>query len=326
MNRIVTMLITAGVFAGSLIFAQESGRRNRGQDRGTRAPMQMSVEDAQKWSDVQTQLKKKYPDRFAEIEKLAQTNIAQAMQKMTQLAREAKIAIPQRGRGPRGAGFGGRGPRGEGFGGGRGPRGEGFGPRGEGFGGGRGPRGGFGGGNMRGGFGMMGNQRAEAEKQIKEKFPKEYDEIVKAREQAEEKLQALAQKADVKLPLTQEAMMKKMAGIRTKYQAEFEEIRKMRQSDPQGAMERSAEIFRREGIEMPRMGRFNAPDGDRNGPPQARRGNARQDMQKKIALIRKAYPEEMKKLDELRKEDPGKFREELRKLSRRYDRENPSGK
>lgn len=294
MNKIVTMLVTAGLFAGSMIYAQESGRRNRGQNRGQRGPMmQMTAETAQKWSDVQSQLKKKFPEKFAEIEALAQTNIAQAMEKMTRLAREAKIAtpMPQRGRG-------GRGGRGEGFGGGR------------------------------GGFGMMGSPRAEAEKRIKAKFPKEYEEIVKAREQAEENLQALAKKADVKLPLTQEAQMKKMAEIREKYKTEFEEIRKMRQTDPQGAMERTAEIFKREGIEMPRMGmgRFGAPNEGRKAPQQARRGNARQDMQKKMELLRKAYPEEMKKLDELRKEDPAQFRNELRKLSKRYDSENPQAK
>ena len=173
---------------------------------------------------------------------------------------------------------------------------------------------------------MMGNQRAEAENQIKAKFPKEYEAIDKARNQAEEQLQALAEKAGVKLPLTQDAMMKKMAGIREKYKAEFEEIRKLWQSDPQAARERTAEIFRREGIEMPMMGQqgFRRPGGESgmNTPPPQRRGNAGQDTRKKIEQIRKAYPEEMKKLQPLRKEDPQKFREEMKKLAERYDREH----
>ena len=42
----------------------------------------------------------------------------------------------------------------------------------------------------------------------------------------------------------------------------------------------------------------------------------------KIAEIRKAYPEEMKKLEEIRSEDPAKFRQELRKLADRYEREH----
>ena len=320
MNRIVSMLVTAGLFAGSILLAQEGGRRGRGQNRGGRPQMQMQMneETAKKWSDVQAQLKKKYPDKFAEIEKLAQTNLAQANMKMIQLARQAKLNIPM----PGGRGFRGRGGQGGGgFGGGRG----GFGP-GEGFGGGRGGFGrgeGFGGG--RGGFGgmgMMGNrERVEAEAKIKAKFPKEYAAIEKSREQAEEQLQALAKKADVKLPLTMEARMKKMAAIREKYKAEFEEIAKLRESDPQAARERTAEIYKREGLDMPMMPDFRRQgNGDRNQPPQARRGNPMQ----KFEAIRKAYPEEMKKIAPLRQDDPAKFRAELRKLAERYDREHPA--
>ena len=304
MKRIAVMLVAAGLLTGSLISAQENGRRNR----GNRPPMQMNAETARKWSDVQTQLKKKCPEKFAEIEKLAQTNIALAMQKMNQLAREAKISLPQMQRG----GFGGRGGRGEGFGG-----------RGEGFGGPRGGRGGFGGG--RGGFGMMGNnQRAEAEKQIREKFPKEFADIEKTKEQAEAQLQELAKKAGVKLPLTQEAMMKKMAAVREKYKAEFEEIRKLRESDPQTARERTAEIFKREGIEMPMMNFRRPDDNNQANRPQPRRSNPGQDIRKKIEQMRKAYPEEMKKIQQLRSEDPQKFRQAMKKLADRYDREHGS--
>ena len=169
---------------------------------------------------------------------------------------------------------------------------------------------------------MMGNrERAEAEAKIKAKFPKEYAAIEKSREQAEEQLQALAKKADVKLPLTMEARMKKMAAIREKYKAEFEEIAKLRESDPQAARERTAEIYKREGLDMPMMPDFRRQgNGDRNPTPQARRGNPMQ----KFEAIRKAYPEEMKKIAPLRQEDPQKFRAELRKLAERYDREHPA--
>jgi len=321
MNRIVSMLVTAGLFAGSILLAQEGGRRGRGQNRGNRPRMQMQMDEetAKKWSDLQSELKKKYPDKFAEIEKLAQSNLAEANMKMIQLARQAKLTLPQMGGRGGFRGRGGQGGEREGFGRGRG----GF-ERGEGFGGGRGGfgRGGFGGG--RGGFA---NPRAEAEKQIKEKFPKEFAAIEKAKEQAEEQLQALAKKADVKLPLTQEAMMKKMAAVREKYKAEFEEINKLWQEDPQAARERTAEIFKREGIEMPGMGmNFRRPDNNSqaNRPPQPRRGNAGQDMRKKMDQMRKAYPEEMKKIQALRQEDPQKFREEMKKLADRYDREHGS--
>ena len=306
MNRITAMLVAAGLITGTMLMAQENGKRNRNQNRGSRAPMQMTAEMSRKWSDIQAQLKKKYPEKFAEIEKLAQTNLAEAMQKLVQLAREAKIATPMQPRGR--GGFGGRdGQRGE--------RAEGFGQNG-GF---RGRAEGFG---QRGGMGMPGARRAEAENQIKAKFPKEYEAIEKSREQAEEQLQALAGKAGVKLPPTPEAAMKKLAAIREKYKTEFDEIRKLRESDPKAAMERTMEIFQREGMEMPMMN-FRRPDGHRNLPAQTRRGNPMQDMRKKLDLLRKTYPDEMKKIQGLRTDDPQKFREELKKLSDRYDREHP---
>ena len=95
MNKFIVSFVTAGLLAGGMLFAQENGRRGRGnQNRsGSGRPQmqQRSEENAKKWADVQSQLKKKYPEKFAEIEKLAGTNIAEAMRKMTELAREAKI-------------------------------------------------------------------------------------------------------------------------------------------------------------------------------------------------------------------------------------------
>lgn len=320
MRKIVAIMVTAGICVSSMLFAQDGGgRRNRdrgaqrgerGPRQGNRGPMQMNPEMFKKWAEVQAQVKEKYPEKYAEIEKLAKTNLAEANMKLLLLAREANISLPMGQR---------RGGRGEGgFGGGRG----GMGPGGFGGFGGRGGMGpgGFGG---RGGFGggMMGNRRrTEAENQIKAKFPKEYAEIEKAREQAENQLQELAKKADVELPPTQEAMMKKMAAVREKYKTEFDEIEKMRETDPQLARERTMDIYRREGIEMPMMN-FGRPGGNRGPePPQARRGNPMQ----KLAEIRKAYPEEMKKIMPLRKEDPKKFREEMKKLAERYDKEHPA--
>ena len=105
----------------------------------------------------------------------------------------------------------------------------------------------------------------------------------------------------------------------------IEEIDKLRQEDPQAARERTNEIFKREGIEMPMMGMggFRRQEGNSQQPArQPRRGNAGQDMRKKMDQIRKAYPEEMKKLQALREEDPQKFRQEMKKLADRYDREH----
>ena len=118
--------------------------------------------------------------------------------------------------------------------------------------------------------------------------------------------------------------MKKMAAVREKYKAEFEEIRKLRESDPQAARERTAEIFKREGIEMPMMNFRRPDDNSQANRPQPRRSNPGQDIRKKIEQMRKAYPEEMKKIQLLRSEDPQKFRQEMKKLADRYDREHGS--
>lgn len=161
------------------------------------------------------------------------------------------------------------------------------------------------------------DQRENVEAKLKEKYPAEYAEIEKLRAEADAKLQALAKKAGVQLPLTPEAMRRKMMEIRTRYPKEFEEIDKLRKTDPRAAREKMQEIYRKEGIGFPavqdrRHDRFGA------NQPSPRRGNPME----KFKQIRAAYPEEMKKLDELRREDPGRYREEMRKLAERYEREH----
>lgn len=163
--------------------------------------------------------------------------------------------------------------------------------------------------------------RETAEAKLKEKYPAEYAEIEKLRDEAETKLQALAKKAGVQLPFNPETMRKKMTAVRAKYPKEFEEIDKLRKTDPRAAREKMQEIYRKEGIEFPAMqdrrhDRFGA------NQPSPRRGNP----MVKIQQIRAAYPEEMKKLDELRRDDPGRYREEMRKLAERYEREHAKAK
>ncbi len=163
------------------------------------------------------------------------------------------------------------------------------------------------------------DQRENVEAKLKEKYPKEFAEIDKLRNEAETKLQALAKKAGVQLPLNPETMRKKMTEIRAKYPKEFEEIDKLRKTDPRAAREKMQEIYRKEGIEFPAMpDRRHDRFGANPNQPYPRRGNPME----KLQQIRAAYPAEMKKLDELRRNDPGRYREEMRKLAERYEREH----
>lgn len=163
------------------------------------------------------------------------------------------------------------------------------------------------------------DQRENVEAKLKEKYPKEFAEIDKLRNEAETKLQALAKKAGVQLPLNPETMRKKMTEIRAKYPKEFEEIDKLRKTDPRAAREKMQEIYRKEGIEFPAMpDRRHDRFGANPNQPSPRRGNPME----KLQQIRAAYPAEMKKLDELRRNDPGRYREEMRKLAERYEREH----
>ena len=199
------------------------------------------------------------------------------MEKMRALAKEGKIETPKPGRGGR-EGFARNGREG-----GEGSQQDGppsFGERGDGF-------------RPGGGFNRQ-NPRAEAEEQLKKQFPAEYAEVEKLRASSEEKLQALAKKANVKLPETMETMRVKMAAVREKYKAEFAEIDKLRETDPRAAMDRTREIYKKEGVEfggMMGMGR-GGMTGERSEQPQVQRRTNSID---KLNQVRRKYPEEMAK-------------------------------
>ena len=72
MNKIIAMFVAAGVVTGGFTFAQGNESRDRNRPRPA---MRMGSGMTGKWGEIQTQLKKKYPEKFAEIEKIAQTNM-----------------------------------------------------------------------------------------------------------------------------------------------------------------------------------------------------------------------------------------------------------
>ena len=68
MNKIAAMLIVSGLLAGGTVFAQQNRNRGGRGERGGERTRMSTEETNKKWADVQSQLKKKYPEKFAEIE------------------------------------------------------------------------------------------------------------------------------------------------------------------------------------------------------------------------------------------------------------------
>ena len=225
MKRTIIAAAMLLVFACGVLSAQGPGRQRSRRGGDTR----MQQDSSEEWAKAQAELKKKYPEKYKEIEKLQATNLFAAMEKMRELASEASVTLP----GSRRGNWGGR------------------------------PGGMPGGMRMPGGMGMMGNMRnprAAAEAELKAKYPAEYAEIEKQRILAENKLEELAKKANVKLPATAESIRLKMEELKNsgKYKAEFEEIEKLRTSDPRAAFMKTRELMAKAGIEMP--GESDAPD------------------------------------------------------------------
>ena len=176
-------------------------------------------------------------------------------------------------------------------------------------------RGGMGSRGMFGGMSLF--QRFKAEQDISQKFPQEYAEAEKQLFEAEAKLKELAKKAKVELP---DSMEGKLRELKHKQPEAFAKI--VSEEDNRKAMRDAMQLAKDNGIELfsgMRGGmRGGRPEGgERPAPEQERRRSGRVNFDK----LRKLYPEEMKKLDELRTSDPQAFRDGLRELNRKMESE-----
>lgn len=275
MKKTALFLMAASVFAAGTLLAQGPDFR-RGGERGMhRGNMEdFRAKKSESWAKAQAELKKKAPEKYAEIEKLQSKNLLDAMNKMRELATEQGIELPgNRMRGGMTAG-----PR-RGFDSNREARGN----------------------MMRGG---RGNERAVIEAKLKKEYPEDYAKIEQTRLNAEEQLQALAKKANVKLPETFESARLKMNQLKTKFPKEFEEIEKLRKENPRAAEEKTRELAKKAGIELPA---FNRPREER-GRQENRRG------ENPVAELYRKYPEKMKELEKLKRTSPEEYRQQVRKL------------
>ncbi len=143
----------------------------------------------------------------------------------------------------------------------------------------------------------------------RQKFPKELDEALKQLAEAEKKVAELAKKAKVELPESNES---KLRQIQAKKPAEFAKL--VNEEDFRKAFMGLRDLAQEAGVEFggmmgprqrgPRGAEGARPDGGRRRGP---------DMGK----LRRMYPEEMKKLEALRREDPAAFRKGLTELMKK---------
>ena len=266
------------------------------------------------FSEAQARIKEKYPEEFEKIQTLAATDMAEAQKKLAELARKGNIRLPREtGWGQRSRFSGPRGERGE-----RGGRG------GMDFRGGR-P------GGMGGGLGMMRRfsplRRFVAESQIKSKFAAEYAQAEKELLAAADKIDELAKKAKVTLPVSSELQMRR---LRAKAPEEFAKLEEQSESDPRAVFGGLRELAEKNGVALsdnpgqPREGR-GFRGGERGGERGADRPTpapGRENPAQTIRKLRRKYPEEMKAIMALREEDPGEFSRRLQELNRRYAAES----
>jgi len=165
--------------------------------------------------------------------------------------------------------------------------------------------------------------RAEAEAQIKAKFPEEYAAIEKMRAEADAKLKELAKKAGVEIPKT---YAEQMAELKEKYPKEMAEIEELRKTDRMAAFRKMRELAEKAGIQL----NFGRPGGMGGGPgmgmgPGREEGgptvSPRMNPMQQLRELRRKFPKEMAAIEELRKTDPEAARVKMQELTAKLEAE-----
>ena len=291
----VWMILVFALGVMTLCEAQEREERRNFQ-RGRRNNYMRSPEvralsssDTKAWQEVQEKVKKADPKGYAEVEKLAASNLGAAFNKFQLMAQKAGVSMPSTRPGRRMMGQGMRNNR----------------------------MGNRWGGNMRmgrggrPGMGMMGgsSQRSEAENAIKAKFPQEFAAYEKKQEETRNYIKALAKKAKISLP----ADFSDLAYIRKKYAAQLKDL------DFRQSMEKIRALAEQEGyaVNAPSGGRFGVRGGmDAEAssalpPPPPKRDFSRNMLARKV---RERYPAEWKEYLELRRTDRAAADKKLEEL------------
>lgn len=301
MKKSVWMILVLTLAAATFVCEAQERREGRNFRRGAgrygqmrREVRPMSESDAKAWLEVQGKLKKQDAKGYAEVEKLAATNLAAAFNKMQLLAAKAKISTPSQA--PRRM-MNGRMRGGMGNMGGR-----------------RGM--GMGGMTRMGGMGAMNgtSARKEAEDSIKAKFPAEFAAYEKKIEENRTYLKDLAKKAKVTLP----ADFSDLAFIRKKYAAQLQGL------DFRASMEKLRELAEKEGYAMGggnsgrygHSGRMGNQENTSSAlpPPPPKRDFSRNQLARKV---RERFPAEWNEYITLRKSDKAAAEKKLEELLKR---------
>ena len=178
-------------------------------------------------------------------------------------------------------------------------------------------------GGMRGGmgFGGMMLNRISKEAEIQQKFPEEYAKAAKQLIEAEAKLQELAQKAKVELPVDNNYVLRQ---LKTKAPAEFADIEnklKTRETAREG-FEKLRALAEKHNLKLSFGMGFGMRGGMRGNDAPASDNSARMRRNDvaKINAVREKFPEEWAKVLELRRNNkPREARELTRQLILRLD-------
>ena len=159
--------------------------------------------------------------------------------------------------------------------------------------------------------------RVIVEAQISHADPQKYAELEKARLQYEKDMAALAEKHGIKLPESREDNLRKLWKANPE---KFVEICVEIKNSPREGMRKLFELAKESGIKfgMARdQRRF-----DRNGNNNENSSMPRKFNRPDMSALRRNYPEEMKKYDDLRRKDPTAGRKFLIELIEKDRKQN----
>ena len=160
-------------------------------------------------------------------------------------------------------------------------------------------------------------QRFKAENDLSKKYPEEYAKIEKQLFEAEEAMRALAKKAKVELP---DSIESKIRTLKQKQPQGFAEL--LEEENPRAAAAKLMNLAKENGVELFPAGMMNRrrPGMDKEAPAQKEQ-SMRRSGRVNMAKLRKLYPEEMQKLEELRTSDPAAYKAGLLELSKKMKKD-----
>ena len=174
----------------------------------------------------------------------------------------------------------------------------------------RGNRGGMRG-NMMESMRLMGSmQRILAFETVREKFPEESAALDKVMLENEQKYAELAKKAGTELQTSLECNLIKLRLADT---AGYDAAIKAIKADPRTGLPKLLELAKAKKIELVPQRKITMNEGRNKEVPSSNRDIKRPDFRK----LRAQFPEEMKKYEELRQQDPAKARQMLTELMQR---------